>query len=172
MSGGTPNDGEKFYFTLSLTGGSPEGGWDAGLTYAVSLGDGGYMTVSKMIGAVGVISSEPVVAAADDTGNDGGTGSDGGNTGTDGGTTGGDGGSTPAGPSNDQGQTVVIDPDQYEVRTDDEGNEVIIDRDTGEEVDVNTLPVAPAKTGDPMIVMAAIAAVSAAGAFIIKKRRF
>ena len=84
---------------------------------------------------------------------------------------GGDSGNTPAGPSNDQGQQVVIDPDQYEVRTDDEGNEVIIDRETGEEVDVNTLPVAPAKTGDPMIIMAAVAAVSAAGAFIVRKKR-
>ena len=84
---------------------------------------------------------------------------------------GGGSGNTPAGPSNDQGQTVVVDPDQYEVRTDDEGNEIIVDKETGETVDVNTLPVAPAKTGDPMIIMAAVAAVSAAGAFIVGKKR-
>ena len=84
---------------------------------------------------------------------------------------GGGSGNTPAGPSNDQGQTVVIDPDQYEVTTDDEGNEIIVDKETGETVDVNTLPVAPAKTGDPMIIMATVAAFSAAGAFIVRRRR-
>ncbi|MBR3640160.1 MAG: hypothetical protein IKN50_06105, partial [Clostridia bacterium] len=35
----------------------------------------------------------------------------------------------------------------------------------------NPNPVTPAKTGDPMIVMAAVAAVSAAGAFIVRKKR-
>ncbi len=84
---------------------------------------------------------------------------------------GGGSGNTPAGPSNDQGQTVVIDPDQYEVTTDDEGNEVIVDKETGETGAANTLPVAPAKTGDPMIAFAAVAALSAAGAFIVGKKR-
>ncbi|MBR5741151.1 MAG: hypothetical protein IKX91_01225, partial [Firmicutes bacterium] len=61
------------------------------------------------------------------------------------------------------------DPEKYEVKTDEAGNEIIVDKETGEKVDVPT--TAPARTGDPMIVMAAVAAVSAAGAFIIRKKR-
>ncbi len=163
-----PVDGTGFYFTISLTGGSQGYGHNGNVTYAVSLGDGGYMTVARMIsnfsGAHGIISNETVTGQSGDPAPDDPTPSDP--------TPGNDSGSTPAGPSNDQGQQVVIDPDQYEVTTDDEGNEIVVDRETGEEVDVNTLPtVTPAKTGDPMIVMAAIAAVSAAGAFIAGKKR-
>ena len=153
LSGGQPVDGSRFYFTLSLTGGSA-GGADSSYTYAVSLGDGGYMTVAKLVGgysgALATISSDPVVE--DGKGGQGGQGDHGGNQGS------GD-------------QQVVIDPDKYEVKTDESGNEVIIDKATGETVDRSSLPVA-ARTGDPMIVMAAVAAVSAAGAFIVRKRKY
>ncbi|MBR7033983.1 MAG: LPXTG cell wall anchor domain-containing protein, partial [Clostridia bacterium] len=65
-------------------------------------------------------------------------------------------------------------PDKDEVKTDENGNEIIVDKQTGETVDPAT--VTPAnntapKTGDPMIIMAAVAAVSAAGAFIVRKKR-
>ena len=73
------------------------------------------------------------------------------------------------GGGNDNKQT-VIDTDKYEVKTDENGNEIIIDKATGKEVDRNSLPTS-AKTGDPMIIMAAVAAVSAAGAFIVRKKR-
>ena len=170
LSGGAPIDGAKFSVSMTLSGGSLGDGHHSNATYAVSLGDGGYMTSTRLIGNYSgasatlsndtVAGSTPVTPPDDDQGGDTGENPGGGS------------GNTPAGPSNDQGQTVVVDPDQYEVRTDDEGNEVIIDRETGEEVDVNTLPTTPAKTGDPMVIIAAVAAVSAAGAFIVKKRKF
>ena len=58
------------------------------------------------------------------------------------------------------------DPEKYELQKDENGNEIVVDKETGEKVDVT-----PAKTGDPMIIMAAVAAVSAAGAFIVRKKR-
>ena len=113
------------------------------------------MTLPKVIenysGAVGTLSADPV-SENGDQGDQGGQGGQGGNQGS------GD-------------QQVVIDPDKYEVKTDESGNEVIIDKATGETVDRSSLPVA-ARTGDPMIVMAAVAAVSAAGAFIVRKRKY
>ncbi|MBQ6262808.1 MAG: hypothetical protein IJK58_04765 [Clostridia bacterium] len=58
------------------------------------------------------------------------------------------------------------DPEKYELQKDENGNEIVVDKETGEKVDVT-----PAGTGDPMIIMAAVAAVSAAGAFIVRKKR-
>ena len=55
---------------------------------------------------------------------------------------------------NNGDRQTVVDTDKYEVKTDENGNEIIIDKATGKEVDRNSLP-----------------AVSAAGAFIVRKKR-
>ncbi|MBR3422922.1 MAG: hypothetical protein IKR53_05745 [Clostridia bacterium] len=70
------------------------------------------------------------------------------------------------GPDPTPGPIVNPDPDKYEIKKDENGNDIVVDKETGEKVDVT-----PAKTGDPMIIMAAVAAVSAAGAFIVRKKR-
>lgn len=48
IENGAPKEGAEICFTLSLTGGSK--GFDQNETYAVSLGDGGYMTTMRNIG--------------------------------------------------------------------------------------------------------------------------
>ncbi len=77
-------------------------------------------------------------------------------------------------PGPDPVPTPNPDPDKYEVKTDEDGNEIIVDKQTGETVDPATVTpsgsTAP-RTGDPMVVMAAVAAVSAAGAFIVRRKR-
>ncbi len=161
--------GSKIKATLTATAGSaetPNVEHEAEDSYAVTLGDFGYgVNVKMMHNHVTYQLSDEVIektgsSPAPDPDPDPNPDNPGGGS-----------GNTPAGPSNDQGQQVVIDPDQYEVTTDDEGNEIIVDKETGETVDVNTLPVAPAKTGDPMIIMAAVATFSAAGAVIVRRRR-
>ena len=165
--GGTAAAGDSVYLSIGAEAGSAES--SAGESYyGVSLGDFTYLVSQRAaVNHAAFELSDEVIESTDPTPVDptpvDPTPSDP--------TPGGGSGNTPAGPSNDQGQQVVIDTDQYEVTTDDEGNEIIVDKETGETVDPNTLPVAPAKTGDPMIIMAAVAAVSAAGAFIVRKKR-
>ena len=138
--------------TLSATAGSaetPNVDHESEDSYAVTLGDFGYgVNVKMMHNHVPYLLSADAVAKTGQGNGGGGNG-------------GGNGGGQ---------QQVVIDTDKYEVKTDENGNEVIIDKATGKEVDRNSLPTA-AKTGDPMIIMAAVAAVSAAGAFIVRRKR-
>lgn len=160
-----PVDGTEFFFTISLTGGSQGVNHSDNQTYAVSLGDGGFMTSPRLIsdfsGALGIISNETV------------TGEGPGETTapTEPGTT--EPGATEPG-STEPGATEpgnVVDP----------GN----NNNTGNNDPTNPDPVqgpgtaqnpgagsnAPA-TGDPMIVLAVVSALGAGTAFIIKKRRF
>ena len=160
LNGSLPVDGAEFYFTISLTGGSQ--GYDSGKTYAVSLGDGGYMTSRRIIGdysgALGIISMEPVVAT--ETEPDPGTeppvepgpGETEPGTGTEPGTTPTEPGTTPD-PEN-PGQEPVSDPQTP-----------VSEQQPGQRT------VAPT-TGDPMIVIAAVSLLSAGAALVIKKRKF
>ncbi len=162
---GTPAAGTVFYFSVGAQAGASETA--AGeRCYAIALGDWSWLVAAKSSKSHVTATLSDEVLAVPNSGS-GDTGSDTDNPGT--GT-----GDTPGGGTTDQpGQQnePVIDPDQYEVTTDDEGNEIVVDKETGEAVDVSTLPTTPAKTGDPMIVMAAVAAVSAAGAFIVRRKR-
>ena len=144
-----PVDGTQFFFTISLTGGSEGVNHNNNLTYAVSLGDGGFMTSPRVIGdfsgALGIISNETVTGDYPDE------------------------------------TTPVTEPDN----TSDPGNTAPGNTDPGNNDPANPDPVqtpgttqdpgagskAPA-TGDPMIVIAAVSALSAGAALIIKKRRF
>ena len=160
-----PVDGTEFFFTISLTGGSQGVNHSDNQTYAVSLGDGGFMTSPRLIsdfsGALGIISNETV------------TGEGPGETTapTEPGTT--EPGATEPG-STEPGATEpgnVVDP----------GN----NNNTGNNDPTNPDPVqgpgnaqnpgagsnAPA-TGDPMIVLAVVSVLGAGTALIIKKRRF
>ncbi|MBR6290675.1 MAG: hypothetical protein IKR53_04450 [Clostridia bacterium] len=160
-----PVDGTEFFFTISLTGGSQGVNHSDNQTYAVSLGDGGFMTSPRLIsdfsGALGIISNETV------------TGEGPGETTapTEPGTT--EPGATEPG-STEPGATEpgnVVDPDN--------------NNNTGNNDPTNPDPVqgpgtaqnpgvgsnAPA-TGDPMIVLAVVSVLGAGTALIIKKRRF
>ena len=150
----TPADGTVFYFSIGAQAGNSETA--AGeRCYAIALGDWSWLVGARSSKnhVTGTLSSEMIVPT--------------GNGGQNGGQNDGQGGDR-----DNQGgqQQVVIDTDKYEVKTDESGKEIIIDKTTGEEVDRSTLPVA-ARTGDPMVVMAAVAAVSAAGAFMIRRKK-
>ncbi|MBQ6676711.1 MAG: LPXTG cell wall anchor domain-containing protein [Clostridia bacterium] len=81
-----------------------------------------------------------------------------------------DSGAGNADPSGGPAPAVNPDPEKYEMKTNDKGEEIIIDKETGKEVDRGSLPAAP-KTGDPMIVLAVFAAASAAGAAALGIKR-
>lgn len=65
-----PVEGTRFYFTISLTGGSEGYAHNNNKTYVVSLGDGGYFTTPRLIpefsGALGIISNETVTGEGPD----------------------------------------------------------------------------------------------------------
>ena len=162
LNGNLPVDGTEFYFTVSLTGGSKGHNFDESETYAVSLGDGGYMTTERIIGeysgALGKISMENVVESGTtpdpDPVPDPGTGPD---TGTEPGTT--EPGNTEApGNTSDPGNNDPTNPDPVQGPVTPGQNPV-----TGTK--------APA-TGDPMIVVALVSALGAGAAVVIGKRRF
>ena len=147
--------GSTFKLTISATGGTAVDLYaehDAEDCYAVTLGDKGYgVNIKQALTTVTYVISDEEVAASGDT----------------------------PSPSPDPDQVpdpdpapapvVNPDPEKYEVTKDDEGNDIVVDKETGEKVDV--LPAEPARTGDPMIITAAAAALSAAGAFIVRRKR-
>ncbi|MBQ8523935.1 MAG: hypothetical protein IJ457_04875 [Clostridia bacterium] len=49
LDGGLPVEGSSIHMNISATGGSTGTGYDAATTYAISLGDGGYMTTINLI---------------------------------------------------------------------------------------------------------------------------
>ncbi len=73
-------------------------------------------------------------------------------------------------PPADTSPVVNPDPEKYEVKTNENGEVVVTDKETDKEVDRGSLPAAP-KTGDPMIVLAIFAAASAAGAAALGIKR-
>ena len=149
ISDSLPVEGSEFYFTISLTGGSKGNGHSGNETYAVSLGDGGYMTVARIIsdfsGALGVISYETVTGEPDGT----------------------ETGPVPGDRTPDDPTPTHADPADPVTAPADPDNP----NPTPDPENPNPTPVTPARTGDPIIVIAAVAAVSAAGAFVIRKRR-
>ena len=157
ISGSLPVDGSDFYFTISLTGGSKGHNFEESATYAVSLGDGGYMTTRRIIsdysGAHGIISMEPVVEQATETepGTEPVPGTEP-TPDTDPGTEATDPGTSPD-PEN-PGQDPVSDPEAP-----------VSQQQPGQKT------VAPT-TGDPMVLIAAVSALSAGAAIVIKKRKF
>ena len=160
ISGSLPVDGSDFYFTISLTGGSKGHNFEESATYAVSLGDGGYMTTRRIIsdysGAHGVISMEPVVEQATEPGTDPGTTPDPDpdpNPGTD-----------PVPGTDPTTGTVAPDPENpVENPTENPG--------TPGNQQPGQRTVAPT-TGDPMALIAAVSALTAGAALVIKKRKF
>ena len=160
ISGSLPVDGSEFYFTISLTGGSKGVNHNDNETYAVSLGDGGYMTVARLIsnfsGALGVITNESVTG--DEPGEttpvtEPGT--------TEPGTT--EPGATEPGNTSDPGNTV------------EPGNNDPTNPDPVQGPGTtNQTPGAGTRaptTGDPMILIAAVSGLSAGAAVVIRKRR-
>ncbi|MBQ6262807.1 MAG: hypothetical protein IJK58_04760 [Clostridia bacterium] len=141
LTGG--GEGSKLEFTLWANGGTNTVP-DFSSAYGVVLGDFGFMVNQKsMINQVTYLLTGEELAGTPDPVPDPVPGPD----------------PTPA-------PVVNPDPDKYEIKKDENGNDIVVDKETGEKVDVT-----PAKTGDPMIIMAAVAAVSAAGAFIVRKKR-
>ncbi len=147
-NGGSAGAGDSVYLSIGAESGAGETK-DADSCYAVSLGDFTYgVSQRAAVNHAAFLLSDEVIAASGDTPitpSNGGNGGNGGNGAAD------------------------LDPEKYEVRTDENGNQIIIDKATGQQVDPSS--VKPAKTGDPMVIMAAVAAVSAAGAFIVRKKR-
>ena len=156
--GGTAAAGDSVYLSIGAEAGTAE--VDDGTDfYAVSLGDFTYGVDQRSSEnhAAFLLSDEVIESGSgsgnetgndtgDETGNEttggGNTPSEGGNTPSEGGNTPSEGGSTP-------------------------GNTTGGDSTPGNTTGGKTAP----KTGDPMIVMAAVAALSAAGAFIVGKKR-
>ena len=149
--------GTEFYFSIGAQGGRSESA--AGeRSYSIAFGDWSWLVAAKASKshAIATLSDEQIPAPVSPTP-----------------TPDPDPTPTPA-PTPTPTPTPAPDPDKYEVKTDENGNEIIVDKQTGETVDPAT--VTPAnntapRTGDPMIIMAAAAAVSAAGAFIVGKKR-
>ncbi len=189
ISGSLPIEGSNFYFTISLTGGSEGHNFEESATYAVSLGDGGYMTTRRVIGdysgALGIISNDPVVeedvpvptdteettAPVDTNEPD----------------------DTTAGPNESTPPEETQDPYESEdpvssgepVDTDDVPGTEDPAQSTGENpadptdsaenpgagTDTPRGGTGSPKTGDPMIIFAVISAVGATGAVIIRRRK-
>ncbi len=140
---GAVASGTVFYFSVGAQGGSSETA--AGeRCYSIALGDWSWLVAAKSSKShvTATLSDELIAAPAS--------------------------GEPTTDPTKDPTGSPVVnpDPEKYEVQKDENGNEVIVDKKTGEKVNATA-----ARTGDPMIVMAAVAAVSAAGAFIIRKKR-
>ena len=161
-----PVDGTEFFFTISLTGGSQGVNHSDNQTYAVSLGDGGFMTSPRLIsdfsGTHGIISNETV------------TGEGPGETTapTEPGTTG--PGTTEPGetihgvePGNNENPGNTNDP----ANPSDPTNPDPVQGPVTPGQNPGTGTNAPA-TGDPMILIAAVSAIGAGAAFVIGKRRF
>ncbi len=190
LNGSLPIDGTDFYFTISLTGGSKGYAHSDNDTYAVSLGDGGYMTVARAItdfsGARGTISNDPVVeedvpvptdteettvpVATDEPGD----------------TTAGPGESTPPeetqdpyeseGPvsSGEPGDTDDVsgteDPAQSTGENPADPTDTAENPGTG--TDTPRGGTGSPKTGDPVMIISVLSAIGAAGAVVIKRRKF
>ncbi|MBQ6262853.1 MAG: hypothetical protein IJK58_04990 [Clostridia bacterium] len=140
--GGAAGAGDSVYLSIGAEAGSCDTK-DGEDFYAVSLGDFTYLVSQKSAvnHAAFLLSEEEIPAPVNPT---------------------------PITPDPDPTPAPVVnpDPEKYEIKKDEQGNDIVVDKETGEKVDVT-----PAKTGDPMIIMAAVAAVSAAGAFIVRKKR-
>ncbi len=156
-----PADGTEFYFTISLTGGSQGVNHNDNQTYAVSLGDGGFMTSPRLIsdfsGAHGIISYASV------------TGDEPGETtpGTEPGTT--EPGETT--PGTEPGNTENPGNTNNPANPSDPTNPDPVQGPVTPGQNPGTGTNAPT-TGDPMILIAAVSAIGAGAAFVIGKRRF
>ena len=161
-----PVEGTRFYFTISLTGGSEGYAHNNNKTYVVSLGDGGYFTTPRLIpefsGALGIISNETVTGegpgettAPTEPGT------------TEPGTT--EPGETTHGvePGNNENPGNTNDP----ANPSDPTNPDPVQGPVTPGQNPGTGSNAPA-TGDPMIVLAVVSVLGAGTALIIKKRRF
>ena len=163
----TPAAGDELSGSIGLMGGYGDDNEHS--CYGVSLGDEAFMVAGRnRIGSVTFVLSDETV------GNDGGDDTTAPGTTEPGDTTA--PGTTEPGDTTEPGQTTGVTAVAV---TDDEGHVTYIDPTTGETVAVEDggqtgAPVsgtAP-RTGDPMIILAAVTAVGAAGAaFISKKRR-
>ena len=156
--GGAAEAGDSVYLSIGAEGGSGDTK-DSDTSYSISLGDFTYYVSqrSAVNHAAFLLSDEAIESGnggGDDTGND--TGDETGNETTGGGNTPSEGGNTPSEGGN----------------TPSEGGSTPGNTTGGDSTPGNTTggKTAP-KTGDPMIVMAAVAALSAAGAFIVGKKR-
>ncbi len=155
VEGGAVTDGTELWFTMSTTGGSQGKFHEEGTTacYCVSIGDTGYMSSKnagdKLQPAKGTFSTEVIPG-----GNGGSTGDDstGGSTG--GGSTG--GGSTTDGNTNGGTTGGATNPGVNPNPTNPSNN---------------TTNTNNPKTGDAAVVLAAVSALSACGAVVIRKKR-
>lgn len=152
LSGTSPAEGTMIYFCQSITGGSV-GMYHKTDTncYAVSVGDGGYMTkrntIDNLSDAIGYFTNETVVSNGQGGGNN--------ETGDNGG-------------GNNERVTAV----ETYLTTNDKGEEVVETRivDKTVENNSNSNTNAGKRTGDPMIIIASVCAISACGVVIFKKK--
>ena len=167
--------GAVLRYTLSATGGTAEEvDWNNADYYAISLGDMGYGVNQKVRvnDAEFLIVDDPIkddIIIDDPTDTQPGT----------------EPGTTAPGATEPGTTPATIDEEQVETKLDEEGNTVYIDKKTGEEISKEeaeqiSAPVtgtpattgAAPRTGDPMIIIAAVSAIGACGAVVIKRRFF
>ena len=162
--------GTVLRYTLSATGGTTqEANWDYPDYYAISLGDMGFGVdgKSRINDAEFLIVNDPIkddIIIDDPTDTQPGT----------------EPGTTAPGATEPGSTTSPIDTSKVEVVTDKDGNVTYVDPTTGETISEeeakqisapvsnNTAP----RTGDPMIIIAAVSAIGACGAVVIKRKFF
>ena len=179
ISGSSPTDGSQFPFDVSVTGGS-QGEYHEGCsTYAVSIGDGGYLTSKNFFDTfehgIATFTMDPV-AAGTNTGDNG--GDNGGETGNNNGGSQGsqgttnNGGSTTAPSDNGSSTTetqVLDDGTTITTVTNEDGTKTVTTT-TADGTTTTKTEKAP-QTGDPMIIAAAVSAISACGIMVARRRR-
>jgi len=168
LSGGLPVEGSTIHMNISATGGSIGTGYDAAATYAISLGDGGYMTTinliespspvklhftNETIGGGAVVDTTPVTTA----------------------------------PESEEDSTMINILPPFETGTGPVITEIVtsgvaVDTDESRNDLTDNLTDAPTQsadnnestspvTGDPMVIAAVVAAISACGVVVSKKRK-
>ena len=168
-AGNTAAAGDSVYLTITATAGQSESA-DGESVYGISMGDFGYMVSQK-----DAVNNAAFLLSDETIGSSGGGGDDT----TAPGTT--EPGATTAPVTEDPDATTApIDTSKVEVVTDKDGNVSYIDKTTGETISAeeaqkisapvsnNTAP----RTGDPMIIIAAVSAIGACGAAVIKRKFF
>lgn len=161
-NGNIANDGEKIEFAISIVGGSEGKMHENASTnaYALSLGDGGYMVQWTTLGdkksnAFGIFSSESIVAP--------------GNGNTDETTV----GTTSAATNGDSSSSAANGEPSYTI-ADNNQAQGLGSSDTTNTSQGNSSAgsVKAPSTGDPMLITAALASISALAAAFVKKRKF
>lgn len=161
-NGNIANDGEKIEFAISIVGGSEGKMHENASTnaYALSLGDGGYMVQWTTLGeeksnAFGIFSSESIVTQG--SGN------------TDETTV----GTTSAATNGDSSSSAANGEPSYSIADNNQAQESSSSDTTNtSQANSSAGSVKAPSTGDPMLITAALASVSALAAAFVKKRKF